>query len=81
MKRFQSEWAAGTATGLLMLYLAGVLLAFPVEVVAWLLLPLPVAVVIMVFIILTDEKISDKTFEEFFYEDFDYRRNAPGQVS
>lgn len=74
----KSEFAAGMATGVLLLYLLSVLLGFPSTLVAGLLLLFPVVLLVMILIVLTDERRSEKTFDEYFYEDMEMRRNVSG---
>ena len=80
MAYIKLELAVGTATAVLLLYILTAFLGFPPTVVASLLIFLPVVVLVMILVILTDKRHSQKTFHEYFYEDMEMRRNVSDAV-
>ena len=79
MKRhpFSLEVVIGIATGFMLLYMLSILFQFPDPWIFNLCLLSPFVIVWMVIRILKDPYTTDKTFDEYFYQDRDdLRRNG-----
>jgi hypothetical protein len=71
------EAVIGIATGFMLLYLLSILFQFPGEWIFDLYLLSPFVIVWMVMRILKDPYSTDKTFDEYFYQDRDdIKRNG-----
>jgi len=75
-KKTSSIAAVGIATGYLLLYALSILFNFPFGFTEWLFFFSPFIVIGMVTIVLKEDYKSDRTFDEYFYEDKDIRRNV-----
>ncbi len=62
-------------SAVLLLYVMSAAMAFPYAVVFWLFVLVNGLFIWMVYKVLKDGKPSEKSFEEVFYEDHDYRRS------
>jgi len=62
-------------SAVLLLYVTTAALEFPYAVIFWLFVLVNGLLIWMVYRVLKDGKPSEKSFEEVFYEDWDYKRN------
>jgi hypothetical protein len=74
--KISSFTAVGIASGYLLLYALSILFNFPFGFIEWLFFLSPLFVIGMVIIVLNDDYESMRTFDEYFYQDKDIRRNA-----
>jgi len=71
------NWVISITTGTLIIYLFSVGFGINYSIIVGLFLMVNVAFIWMVFRILKSEKPPKRSFENYFYEDWDYKRNNP----
>lgn len=71
------DWVISITTGILIVYLFSAGFGLNYSLVISLFLLVNVAFLWMVFKILKAEKPPEKSFENYFYEDWNYKRNNP----
>jgi uncharacterized membrane protein YqjE len=68
------KWPIAIVTIYLIIYQSAALLGFPDNTIAVMYVVSPLLVLWMVYKILKDGTPSDRTFDEYFYDDYDYKR-------
>jgi len=72
-------WPIAIVTGFALFYQATPLLGFSEQMIVFMFCVSPFLFMWMVYKVLRDGKPSEKTWEEHFYEDLDYRRAGKGE--